>query len=292
MTVLSFIGALAAAMFVFELLDGAADLRRPVNRLQGVAADRPVAAGRRSTWTALLVVLLPGYFGLQIPHRRDPVDLLRRAGYPYATTGEFYAAAIRTFTVFLVVGGLAAGLLVSADAGLLPAVSLAAVFILLGLRRPYVKMHTLARRRAAALRSNMLTGLAILNALLSAGVGVQESLRRSAAIGGPFCNLLGLLVAQMEVAPFLKAVEVVDAHLPDPADVEAGLFLRAVREFYNRNRPLLPAVTGLQHAVHRDVLEATEARAALVRQRSGLFGVFAVLGLVISIIAPFIGSFS
>ena len=34
----------------------------------------------------------------------------------------------------------------------------------------------------------------------------------------------------------------------------------------------------------------TEARAALVRQRSGLFGVLAVVGLVLAIIAPFMGA--
>lgn len=292
MTALAFIGALAAGMFVFELLDVVAEPTGQFGRLQGINADAPQPLQRRSTWTAFLIVLLPGYFGHEASRRRDPVDLLRRAGYPYATTGAFYAAAIRTFTLFLVVGGLTSGLLVSVRAGLIPALCIAAVFIALGLRRPYVRLQTLIRRRAAALRSNMLTGLAILNALLTAGVGVQESLRRSAGIGGPFCNLLGLLVAQMEVEPFLKAVEVIEAHLPDPADVEAVLFLRAVREFYNRNRPLLPAVNGLQHAVHREVLESTEAQAALVRQRSGLFGVFAVLGLVISIIAPFMGAFS
>jgi len=33
----------------------------------------------------------------------------------------------------------------------------------------------------------------------------------------------------------------------------------------------------------------SEARAALVRQRAGLFGVMAVLGLALAIIAPFLG---
>ena len=42
--------------------------------------------------------------------------------------------------------------------------------------------------------------------------------------------------------------------------------------------------------VHRSVVESTEERAALVRQRAGLFGVMAVLGLVLAIIAPFMGS--
>jgi hypothetical protein len=38
------------------------------------------------------------------------------------------------------------------------------------------------------------------------------------------------------------------------------------------------------------VVELTEARAALVRQRAGLFGVLSVLGLVLAIIAPFMGA--
>jgi hypothetical protein len=46
-------------------------------------------------------------------------------------------------------------------------------------------------------------------------------------------------------------------------------------------------VQRLQESVHRSVVEMTEARAALVPQRSGLFSVLAVLGLVLAIIAPF-----
>ncbi|MHB8777290.1 MAG: hypothetical protein ACYC6R_05950 [Anaerolineales bacterium] len=40
----------------------------------------------------------------------------------------------------------------------------------------------------------------------------------------------------------------------------------------------------------RSAVEATEARAALVRQQAGLFGVMAVLGLVLALIAPFMGA--
>ena len=297
MTGIIFLGALAAAVAVFELCDGLllANQSRP-GRLQGLAAgpdDPEYPARRTSAWTAVLVLLLPARFGPGKPGGgRDVVDLLRRAGYPYATTGEFYAAAIRIFSVFLLLAGVSAGVVMAAGAGLWTAVGAAGILILLGLRWPHARLRGAVRRRAAAFKNSTLTGLALLNALLSAGVSVQESLRRCAGIGGPFPNLLGLLVAQMEVAPFNRAVEVVEGHLPDPRDVEAGLFLRAVRDFYNHNRPLLPSVQGLQAAVHREMVEATEARAALVRQRSGLFGVLAVLGLVITIIAPFASVFT
>jgi hypothetical protein len=106
-------------------------------------------------------------------------------------------------------------------------------------------------------------------------------------VGGPFCNLLGLLVARMEVEDFGKAIEVTRAHLPDTCDVEANLFLRDIQDFFANNGPVLSSVLGLQEAVHRSVIELTEARAALVRQRSGLFGVLAVVGLILAIIAPF-----
>ncbi len=119
---------------------------------------------------------------------------------------------------------------------------------------------------------------------------MQEALRRTALGGGPFCNLLGLLVARMEVEDFSKAIEVTRAHLPDLTDVEANLFLRDIQDFFANNRPVLASVQGLQEAVHRSVVELTEARAALVRQRSGLFGVLAVVGLVLAIIAPFMGA--
>jgi len=135
----------------------------------------------------------------------------------------------------------------------------------------------------------MVTVKSVLSSLLSSGVGVQEALRRASTVSGPFCNLLGLLVARMEVEEFTKAIEVTRAHLPDPNDVEANLFLRDIQDFFANNRPVLSSVQGLQESLHRSVVEATEARSALVRQRAGLFGVMAVLGLVLAIIAPFLG---
>jgi hypothetical protein len=45
---------------------------------------------------------------------------------------------------------------------------------------------------------------------------------------------------------------------------------------------------GSQEALHRTVVELTESRAALVRQRAGLFGVMAVMGLVLAIILLFL----
>lgn len=288
MTFFAFLGALSLSVLAFELLSAFQ------NAFSAFGSNRLInnhsAITRRSTWDALLVAVLPGRFDPnQAKNMADVISLLRRAGYPYDTPGEFYAAAIRDFSVYLAVGGMLAGALVAMGMVAFAPV-IAMIFILLGLRRPYVRSKMLAKKRAEGLRNNMLIGLSVLSSLLSSGVGVQEALRRASTVGGPFCNLLGLLVARMEVDDFTKAIDVTRAHLPDPSDVEANLFLRDIYDFFANNRPVLTSVQGLQESVHRAVVEMTEARAALVRQRSGLFGVLAVVGLVLAIIAPFMGA--
>lgn len=293
MTTLAFLGALALSILAYEL--AAILTRTPFrsSRLAGIHHESQMTGvPQRSTWFAVLAAILPSRFNPESTRNQiGVIDLLRRAGYPYDTPGEFYAAAVHTFSLFLALGGLLAGLLFSLGMPL-PGIFIAAVFVFLGLRRPYTRLKSLAKKRAESARSNMLTGLAMLNALMSAGVGVQEALRRTASVGGPFCNLLGLLIARMEVEDFRKALATVQVHLPDPGDVETHLFLRDVEAFFVHNRPLLASVQALQEAIHRNVIEATEARAALVRQRSGLFGVMAVVGLVLSLIAPFASVFT
>jgi hypothetical protein len=97
---------------------------------------------------------------------------LRRAGYPYDSPGEFYAAATRDFSVFIAVGGLLAGALAAMDMAI-AAPFVALIFGFLSLRRPYVRLKSLSKKRAESMRSNMLIGLSVLSALLSSGVGVQ-----------------------------------------------------------------------------------------------------------------------
>jgi hypothetical protein len=291
MTLLIFLGALSLSILAFEVASSLSGGLVKRGRLLGVQTNSDLSIPRRSAGFALLGAVWPARFDPSTATNiADVVDLLRRAGYPYETPGAFYAAAVRTFSLFLAIGGLFAGVMFSMGMGA-AGVALAAIFIFLGLRRPYLQLKSLAKRRAVAMRNNMLTGLAMLNSLLASGVGVQEALRRVAGVGGPFCNLLGLLIARMEVDDFAKAIQTTRAHLPDPGDVETNLFLRDVEDFFIRNRPLSSSVQALQEAVHRNVVESTETRVALVRQRSGLFGILAVMGLVISIIAPFVGIF-
>ena len=304
MNFLIFLAALSASVLAFELMTSfqrAFASFGKSNRLDGV----PRTAGdgiqvntstiteptRPSILAALLIAIAPTRFD---PHSATNtaavISQLRRAGYPYSTPGEFYAASMQIFTRYLILGAGIAAALVALDMAI-AAAPIAAVFVFLGLRRPYVNLKQAAKKRGEALRNNMLIGLSVLGSLLNSGVGVQEALRRTANVGGPFCNLMGLLVARMGVEGFVAAIQTTRAHLPDLKDVEASLFLRDVEDFFRTNRPLASSVGALRDAVHRSVVEDTESRAALVRQRSGLFGVMAVLGLVFSIIAPFLGSF-
>ncbi len=289
-TFLPFLGALGLGVAVFEILSAWQGRPRRWHRLDGARLENDLDEQRPSTWQALLIILLPRQFDpMQARRLVDVTDLLRRAGYPYDTPGQFYAAAVQTFSTYLFMGGVAAGLL--AFAGMLPAAILvAALYIVMGLRRPYTKLKRLAAKRAEATRHNMLIGIAMFNALLASGMPFTEAFRGTASLGGPFCNLLGLLLARLGMESNVSdAIETTQKHLPDANDTEAVLFLADVKDAFVNNRELLPRTKALQLAVHRNVVESTEARAALVRQRSGLFGVLAILGLIISMLTPFLG---
>jgi hypothetical protein len=257
-------------------------------RLDGVSSGQVSAKAHRSTWEALLVAVLPRRFdpNLAGTSKTNVIDLLRRAGYPFSTPGEFYASAIKYFTVYLVAAAIASGILVILGLGVV-APFLAAGFIYIGLTRPYANLRTLAKKRADALRNNMLVGLAVFESLLAAGQGVQESMRAASKVGGPFCNLMGLLVARMEIEPHVDAIETTRAHVPDPDDIDMQLFLRDIYDHFVRGRPILSGITALRVAVHRNILEATEKRTSVVLQRTSLLGIFAIVGLILSIILPF-----
>jgi hypothetical protein len=171
----------------------------------------------------------------------------------------------------------------------LAALPVLAVYLVLGLRRPYTRLKNIAKKRDAAMKNNMLLGLSVLESLLSVSTGAQQAFTQTAQIGGPFCNLLALLSAQMTKQTPDDAIEVVKAHLPDPRDVEANLFLADVLAYFKESRRILSGVSALRHSVHRLVLDATEERAALVRQRANLFGILSILGLLFALILPYMG---
>lgn len=294
MTFLAFLAALCLAVVAYEitammqvLLLGPRRTRLDIPR---VAEDVPLPRKRKSsTLEALLLAVLPRRFDeRQVSNLPDVVSLLRRSGYYYATPGEFYAAAIRDFSQYLLIGAaLAAGLVILGMP--VAAIPILVIYIILGLRRPYSRLQRIASKRAAAMKNNMLLGLSVLESLLSVSTGAQTAFAETAKIGGPFCNLLALLAVQIEKTPPEKAVEVVAAHLPDPGDIEANLFLADVLAYFQESRRILSGVSALRLSVHRLVLDHTEERAALVRQRANLFGICSVVGLLLALILPYMG---
>lgn len=243
---------------------------------------------RRTTLEAILLAVLPKRFDPNVADTTNIMALLRRSGYYYANPGEFFAAAIRDFSQYLLVGAGLAVALVILDMPI-GAIPILAIYIALGLRRPYTRLKKVAKKREDAMKNNMLLGLSVLESLLSVSTGAQEAFTRTAQIGGPFCNLLALLSAQISKLPPEDAVAVVKAHLPNPRDVEANLFLNDVLAYFKESRRILSGVKALRHSVHRLVLDATEERAALVRQRANLFGIFAIVGLLFALILPYMG---
>ena len=246
------------------------------------------AQRQRTTIEAILLAVLPNRFDPNVAKTTDIMDLLRRSGYYYANPGEFFAAAIRDFSQYLLIGAGLAVALVILDMPI-AAIPILTIYIFLGLRRPYTRLKKIARKREDAMKNNMLLGLSVLESLLSVSTSAQQAFTQTAQIGGPFCNLLALLSAQISKLPPEDAVAVVKAHLPNPRDVEANLFLNDVLAYFKESRRILSGVSALRHSVHRLVLDATEERAALVRQRANLFGIFSIVGLLFALILPYMG---
>jgi hypothetical protein len=95
MTLLAFLGALSLSVLAFELLSTFQNAFSVFGNNRLMSLSTTSTAKRRSTWEALLVAILPGRFDPeQAKNMTDVISLLRRAGYPYDTPGEFYAVAL------------------------------------------------------------------------------------------------------------------------------------------------------------------------------------------------------
>jgi hypothetical protein len=180
MNFLIFLAALSASVLAFELMTS---FQRAFasfgkgHRLDGVqvTTQQSVELKRLSILAALLLAIAPTRFD---PHSAtntaDVISQLRRTGYPYSTPGEFYAASMQIFTRYLILGAGLAAALVALDMTI-AAAPIAAVFVVLGLRRPYVNLKQAAKKRGEALRNNMLIGLSVLGSLLNAPMSAAPS---------------------------------------------------------------------------------------------------------------------
>jgi hypothetical protein len=140
MTFFAFIAALAFAILVHEVVSAiqiavVGRWNNPLNTPILTHSDLP-RQQRRTTLEAILLAVFPKRFDeRQATNVTDVVGLLRRSGYVYATPGEFYTAAIRDFSQFLLIGMILAVGLIVLDMPV-AAVPILAIYIVLGLRRP------------------------------------------------------------------------------------------------------------------------------------------------------------
>jgi hypothetical protein len=293
MSLLIFLLALAGGIFALEVVSllTRQRLTSPL-AVQVGDTDGVDEVPQTSAWYAILGVVLPQWFNPEKARGREKVvGLIRRAGYhPYGSVNEFYVGAMAEFGKGIVEAAFLAAVLVILHLPHVVTLIVAALILWLAHRRPYTRLKEAARRRAELMRPNMLAGLAELESMLEAGVGVQEALRRTAQLGGPFCNLLGLLVARLEIENAPQALQRVRQHIPDPEDTNMILFLRDLEDYFLRQRPLLQSVRSLRRSVHQDIVNATVARASKVQRTAGLFGILAVIGMLISILAPVFGA--
>jgi hypothetical protein len=278
----------------------AARKQRISDQLGGVKhALAAVYQGEKNVWQrsvleAILVGLWPGRFDpLKARRRENVIVLLKRAGYPYDTLAQFYAVAARDFITWVTVGAIVSALMVMVGMPYLVPLE-ALIFGWLGLNRPYARLRAMAKRRASLVSQNMLVALSVFEALLAGGLQVQESIKTVANLGGPFCNLLLLLGSKMAESggTIESAIKEALEHLPDPSHIEARLFFQDLRDSYDqyKQRKLSASIPPLRRAVHRDVVDTTSARAAQVRQSSTILGVFALVGMILTMILPYIGS--
>ena len=286
----SLILALLVGVAVYEAAEALLGRGVSVDRLQTVVVgdgEAPESPPRRTFVEALLVAVSPGMFERErMFERQNIVNLLRRSGYhPYATPGEYYAAVMGSLARGLVLAAAGSGLLALMGVGFL-ALPFSALILFNAYRRPLARIKRAVRRRSELMRQNMLVGLTQLSVYLEGGMGVQEALRRTGSLGGPFCNLLAFFAARLEVEDPAAALRRMAQHVPDPEDVNMRLFLNDLEGYFLRRRPLARAVRTLRDAVRRDIRNATLERAATVKRRAVLFGVFAVIGLLLSGIAP------
>ena len=288
LTFLAFLAAFAGAVAAYDIANRITAPNYSASSLTvQVGEQQEIAEPARSTWAAILGVVLPRWFNpSQATNRERVAALLRRAGYhPYPSVEAFYLGAMAEFGKGIVEAAALSVVLVLLGLQILVA-PIAAAILWLAYRRPYSRLQQAAKRRAELMRPNMLTGLAQLEALLTAGVGVQDALRRTSQLGGPFCNLLGLLVARLEIEEPARALERMEAHIPDPEDTNLRLFIQDLRDYFLRQRPLATSVSALRRSVHAEIVNATASRAAKVKRVTVLFGILAIVGMLLSALAP------
>lgn len=295
---LAFVAAVCAGIVVFELGNALYVVKRPkeTDRLRHPSAKSPQEKSpyTRNAFEALIVALLPARFDPNQATDKDTVEsLIRRSGYYYSTVGDFYAAALRDFVLFLFVAALYAGLMSMMSMAFL-GIIVGGLVIFAGLRQPYERLKKIAKQRGEALQNNMLAGLTVMEATISANAGLEAAAGRAAKVGGPFCAVLGIFRAELSRNDndVVKAVEVAQTYLPDPNDIDAILFLESMKEAVGGRPRFLRTIQSMRRETQRRILNTAEARASNVRARATLFGFLAAIGMLGSLILPYVFGFT
>ena len=297
MNFLAFIVAVCAATFVF----GVASMIRSTKTVVARQTNEPQLQSElteplgRNALEALLVGLLPSRFNPNHAKNHESVTvLIKRSGYYYKTVGEFYAAAVGDFVKFLLLAVFIAGLMTMMNM-MVFGVALAAVFVYAGLRAPYDRLKGLAKKRAEALHNNMMVALTVMEAMLTAGANAQTAIEKASRIGGPFCGVLSIFVKELagNTNNADQATDEALKYLPDPNDMDAVLLLEALRQNMKGARPkFLQALRATREEVFRTIVGSTEERAAKVQSQANVFGIFAVIGILVTILLPYVIGFS
>lgn len=279
--VFAVLGAGAAAGAFYELVNAAASRRRSFLR------------GRRepSLFRVIIAAAFPGRFDPTRLPRSIP-ELIRRSGYLYAGPAEYTAVAARDLAFFLLLGALMSGAALLATRGsLAAAVAVAMVFGFIGLRRPRSRLKAAVKRRAENVPFSLLNVLAISTPVFQSG-GIYAGLEVASQQPGVIGNLCRMLLFHLRNgAPPSEAVRLVIEHLPDPDDPLAETFFRTIEAGLVGGQGAAEALKELLNMTTQHVHELVEARAAVAKRMAGLFGVIAVIGMVLSIILPGLGAF-
>jgi len=303
LTFVAFVFAIALCVFVFEILNSilvrkGADPRNEAQiRLDSMPApeDQDTKVYKRNTLESFILALWPSRFDPNAARDRETVEsLLRRSGYYYKTVGEFYAAALRDFVMFLVVGVVMIILMSMMNMAVVGVV-MAALLIYNGLRWPYGRLKNVAKQRADALQNNMLVGLSVIEAITSAGKGMDKATKVAAGVGGPFCAILGYYNYMVTKGGnnVETALEAAKTFLPDRNNLDAVLFLDTLKDISSGEQSrLVQVVRAHRLETHRKILNSAEERASKVRSRAVLYGFMAAVGMILTLVLPYVFTFS
>jgi hypothetical protein len=88
------------------------------------------------------------------------------------------------------------------------------------------------------------------------------------------------------------AMEDAKSYLPDPNNLDAILFLEAIKDSEKGRSRFLETVHVARIEAQRKILNTSAARASSIQQRAVIYGFMAAVGMVVTLVLPYVMSFS